>query len=204
MISLALLIAAAAPQSAIEAERQFATMAQTQGMWTAFRSTAADEALMFVPQPTNAQQWLKDRRDPARAHMWWPAEAYASCDGNTAVTTGPSLNGKQPGYFTTIWSRQPDGTWKWLLDHGDTLERPRPAAEQPRMRTARCSDGPAGQDVYPAGAEEDKAGSGKSADGSLLWGWKVSPAGDRSLVVHLRDGRTYEKVLEDRVTASGQ
>ena len=44
---LALLLAAAAPQTAIDAERAFVADAQTLGQWTAFRKYAADDAVMI-------------------------------------------------------------------------------------------------------------------------------------------------------------
>ena len=46
--------------TAIDAERAFAADAQQRGQWTAFRATATEEAVMFVPQPVNAQAFLKD------------------------------------------------------------------------------------------------------------------------------------------------
>ena len=77
----ALLLAAAAP-TAIDAERAFAADAQKLGQWSAFRKYATDDALMFVPQPTNAQSFLKDRKDPPVAVFWWPGRSYVSCDGS--------------------------------------------------------------------------------------------------------------------------
>ena len=87
MILAALLLTQAG--TAIEAERDFNRTAQTQGQWTAFRRYAADNAVMFVPRPENAQKFLKDRKDPPIAVQWWPAESYVSCDGTVAVNTGP-------------------------------------------------------------------------------------------------------------------
>jgi hypothetical protein len=45
-----LLAAAAAPLTAVEAERAFAADAQKQGQWTAFRKWAAPDAVMWTPQ----------------------------------------------------------------------------------------------------------------------------------------------------------
>ncbi len=82
---------------------------------------------MFLPQAGSAQEFLKDKADPPTAVFWWPGRSYVSCDGNTAVNTGPWVRqwGKSVGYFTTVWQRQADGSWKWVLDHGDVLATPR-------------------------------------------------------------------------------
>lgn len=122
MTMLALLLAATAPANAVEAERAFAAMAQSDGQWAAFRAFAAPDAIMFVPEATNARAWLKDRPEPPVPVMWWPGTTFASCDDSLAANTGPWIiapNGAV-GKFSTIWKRQPDGGWQWLLDHGRT------------------------------------------------------------------------------------
>lgn len=197
MISLLLLVAAIPATGAVEAERAFAARAQTGGQWTAFREYAAAEAIMFVPQPVDAQQWLAGRRDPRHSVMWWPASSYVSCDGATAVNSGPWLRngGTSAGYFTTVWRRQADGGWKWLLDHGDGLARPRPAGGEVRPRQAHCGKLPASQ---PLSAEAG-SGRGGSADNSLVWRWTVAADGARTLIVSLWNGSAYEQVIDDRV-----
>ncbi|HEX8214820.1 MAG TPA: hypothetical protein VF582_05040 [Allosphingosinicella sp.] len=193
----ALLLAAAAPASAVEAERAFAAMAQRQGQWTAFRAFAAADGLLFVPQQVNAQQWLKDRPDPTQAVMWWPAEAWLSCDGTTAITTGPWLRngGKLAGYFTTVWRKQPDGAWKWLLDHGDALGSPRAAGDVTRTERASCRGLPARQVIEGQRGFEMAA----SPDGSLVWKWNVYENGARILWAELWDGRGFRQILQDKV-----
>ncbi|HEX2764830.1 MAG TPA: hypothetical protein VHM92_13435 [Allosphingosinicella sp.] len=197
MILAALLAAAVAPAGPVEAERGFAAAAQTQGQWTAFRAHAADEAVMFVPRQVNAQAWLKDRRDPPRAVMWWPSQAWLSCDGTTAVTTGPWLRegGRLAGYFTTVWRRQPDGGWKWLLDHGGALERPRPAGDVPALRRGSCRGLPAKRRIEGVRGYETAA----SPDGSLVWNWHVFENGARMVWIELWDGAKFVKIVEDKV-----
>ena len=198
---LALLLAAAAPQSAVDAEREFAARAQTEGMWTAFRATAAEDAILFVPEPVNAQEWMKGRKDPQIGYMWWPAQSFVSCDGTVAVNTGPSVLSARRGYFTTVWRRQPDGRWKWVFDHGDTLSMPRPAHEVPKVRKASCRGRPA---IPPVSAQSvlQGSGSGASPDGTLTWSWALLPKGGRRLNVHLWDGAALKPVLKDEVAAA--
>ena len=124
--------------------------------------------------------------------MWWPAEAYLSCDGRTAVTTGPWVRngGKLVGYFTTVWRKQADGGWKWVLDHGDALARPRAAGDRVTPRRAACT--------APSAAPGSKAGS---PDGSLRWTWEVEADGARRFTAWLWNGRRFVEVVDDPVAA---
>ena len=196
----ALLLATAAP-TAIDAERAFAADAQKLGQWTAFRKYATDDALMFIPQPTNAQSFLKDRKDPAVAVFWWPGRSYVSCDGDTAVNTGPWVRewGKSVGYFTTVWQRQPDGNWKWVYDGGDALKEARAEGGDIAAQVAVCTKlpvPPVPQREVPA---DVKHGTGSSKDGTLNWGWTVKPDGSRNFYAMIWDGKQHRLVVDDRI-----
>ena len=139
------------PSSVFAAEIAFNRLAQEKGQWTAFRETAAEEAVMFVPQRVLAKPWLKGRADPPAAVLWAPSAITVSCDGNLAASTGIW---KRPdgsiGYFTTIWRRDKKGQWKWILDHGDRLATPRATPEFLVGRVASCKRGGGGD--RPAGS----------------------------------------------------
>ena len=115
---LALALAVAMPVEA--AERAFAAQAQREGQWTAFRTTAAPDAVMFDPEMVRTHDLLAGKADPPAAVMWWPARTITSCDGTLALSTGPwtTRTGKAQGTFTTVWQRQAGGGWKWLYDSG--------------------------------------------------------------------------------------
>ena len=196
-----LLAALDGPQTAAEAEAAFARSAQLDGQWTAFRAFATEDAVMFTPQPARVQDLLKDSRNPKIAIQWWASDSYVACDGSQAVNTGPWLRALQGrvGYFTTVWARQPGGDWKWLVDGGDGLERPRGAGDEPRIRRASCSGRPH-RPAMPRTAE-GKSGEGKSADGTLAWRWRVAPGGARSFDAWLWDGRRMQPVVRDRIAA---
>ena len=117
MIVAALLIAAAPVSSVIDAEYDFARDAQRMGQWTAFRKWSDRDAVMFTPQAVWARDFLRGKKDPPRSVRWWPARSVISCDGRTAVNTGPwvSGDGKKHGYFTTVWQRD-KGAWRWAYD----------------------------------------------------------------------------------------
>lgn len=195
MILAALLLMQAG--TAVEAERDFNRIAQTQGQWTAFRRYAADDAVMFVPGPVDAQAFLKDRKDPPVAVQWWPAESYVACDGTVAVNTGPWTSPRGSGFFTTVWVRQSGGGWKWIYDGGDALHTPRPLPERPKVRRAACGKVPPARS---ATAGPDK-GAGTSPDGSLRWRWAMAADGSRSFTASIWTGEGFEDVVADRVAA---
>jgi hypothetical protein len=192
-----LLAAAAAPADAVEAERAFAAMAQTQGQNTAFRAYAAPEAVMFTPQPVPAHDFLKGRPDPPPGLMWWPSHSYVSCDGRVAVNTGPWLSGggRKHGYFMTVWVKQPDGSWRWVYDAGNSEPKPAPAGDRAIVVRPDCSARarrlePPGPSVGP-----EQRGYGRSPDGSLVWEWTSKKGGERLFEVRLRDKAGYRPVL---------
>ena len=187
------------PSSVFAAEIAFNRLARDRGQWTAFRETAAEDAVMFVPQRVLAKQWLKGRADPPKPVSWTPSTIYVSCDGNLAASTG---NWQRPdgtvGYFTTIWRRDKRGAWEWVLDHGDTLAAPRPASEFLVGKVATCKRGKATE-----GAGAEVKSPVPPADESLLWNAEVAPDGGRHVMVRVWNGAGYDLVIDDRVAAPG-
>ena len=200
---LALLLAAAAPapMSAIDAERAFAADAQKLGQWTAFRKWSTADALMFVPQPTKARDFLKGRKDPPASVFWWPGRSYVSCDGKTAINTGPWVRsyGKSVGYFTTVWVKQPNGGWKWVYDAGDEAKFMRDEGGDIAPVNAPCPKLPLPPPPQREVQANVKTGGGSSVDGTLTWGWTVARTGERNFFALMWDGKKRQMVIEDRV-----
>ena len=193
------------PSAVIAAEIAFNRLAQEKGQWTAFRQTAAKDAVMFVPQTVDAQTWLKGRADPAQSVKWQPHKAFMSCDGKTGVTTGAAQwpDGRS-GYFTTVWQwfekgSQGDGDWKWVLDHGDSIAAPRAALEMIETKVASCKGRAPAALVAPAEGAKMKAGY--SRDQSLSYTWVAQPDGARTVEVKLWNGVSAETVVFDKVAA---
>jgi hypothetical protein len=191
------------PSAIIAAEIAFNRLAQEKGQWTAFRETAAKEAIMFVPQPTLAQEWLKGKANPPVSVKWQPHKAFMSCDGKTGVTTGAAQwpDGRN-GYFTTVWqlmqrNPQDEGEWRWVVDHGDFIERGRVAPEFLETRVASCKGRAPAELVAPPEGAKMKAGY--SRDQSLSYTWVVQPDGARTLEVKLWNGASADIVLLDKV-----
>jgi hypothetical protein len=196
MIPLLLMLADAPAMTAIDAERAFAADAKAIGQWTAFVKWSADDATMFVPQPTNAHKWLKDRKNPAQAIDWWPTASYVSCDGKTAVNTG---GWKRPdgtvGYFTTAWQKQADGGWKWVVDSGDTLKVAPERPAEPKVVRASCA--PIPLTVCDCLIQLGKVnGQGGSDDHTLEWRWTWSKS-LRTFSAQLFDGKDSPAVVSN-------
>jgi hypothetical protein len=207
---LALLIAAAS-MTAVDAERAFAADAKRLGQWTAFRKYADGTAVMFTPQAVWAQEFLASQKDPPKAISWGPSDSWVSCDGRTAINRGwwTSASGKSHGYFTTVWMRH-GKSWKWSYDGGDALATPMATPKKPRVQRATCT----GFDKIPkeyreevkptakiAGKPPADAGQGRSADGTLIYEWKVAASGERRFDAKLWNGRDYRTILNQHIAA---
>ena len=213
---LALLLAASepAPKNAIEAERAFAADAQKLGQWTAFRKYAGFYAVMFTPQAVIAQSWLWDKKDPPKSVRWQPAQSFQSCDGQTAINVGPWQRPDGSfGYFTTVWiyetGLKAGPKWLWVYDAGDTLRKPMPAPAKPKIRRAACGQISAASEPLrypilglpvPDGPipQEDHL---HSRDHSLRYDYKVDAAENRQFAAWMWNGRVFEKVIDQNVTA---
>jgi hypothetical protein len=185
--------------SVVDAERAYAAMAQEKGQWTAFRATAAPGAIMFVPDPVDAAEFLKNRKDPAVAVKWQPAQSYLSCDGKTGANLGPWQRPNSVGYFTTVWTRS-GGAWRWNVDFGDGLKAAMAAAPA-KLTPRRASCRVAKPALLPKLAAVDKSGSGSSADHSLEWTWRAEKDGSRHFLVYLWNGRGYDTVIDRTIAA---
>ena len=198
------------PSALVAAEIAFARTAREKGQWTAFRQFADEDAVMFVPQPAFARDWLKGRPDPSATVQWQAHQVWMSCDGSLGVTKGAwQRPDGSVGYFTTVWKRQRKGDYRWVMDQGDVLAQPLPA---PDMLSASVADCPAGRGALPPGgrvAEGEKPrvapadGGGRSDDGSLEWAYRVAPDNSRRLTVSLRRGEDMAPVLSEAVAAEG-
>ena len=206
----AFLLATAPVTSAISVERAFAADAQKIGQWTAFRKYADRDAVMFTPQAVWVQTFLADHKDPPKSVRWAPAHSFVSCDGRTAVNTGPwwGADGVHHGYFTTVWQRT-EGTWHWVYDGGDAQGGPLPPAPAVRVHRASCRTKAPGAPVPPpppltpnqARTTPEDNGRGQSADKTLGWDWKVEKDGARKFRVYQWNGRRYAEVLVNDVPA---
>lgn len=202
----ALLLAAAPIPTAVDAEQAFARDAQRIGQWTAFRKYADPDAVLFTPQAVWARDFLKDKKDPPKSVMWRPTHSWVSCDGRTAVNTGPAFReGKAYGYFTTVWQRE-ERRWRWVYDNGRPLTGPVEKGP-PKVHRAACRAKAPGAPIIPpppltrkeARTTPEDNGRGESADKTLGWDWKVEKDGAHRFRVFMWNGLRYAQVLYNNV-----
>lgn len=204
------------PSALVAADLSFARQAREQGQWTAFRATAAPEAALFVPQRVKALDWLKNRANPPVPVAWQVQNVWASCDGAFAVTRGAWQKSGKTGFYITLWQRQTDGSYKWLLDHGEALDQP---LAEPEMISAKVADCPPPRVMAdqppPApptgrprasgrnGARQSPSVlpppvdpmAGRAPDGSLAWAAHADAGGLRDFSLSLQLDGTMREVL---------
>lgn len=109
-----------AVQQIDDAERAFAQAVALSGIVQGFRQFASPEAVMFLPDPTPALPALTDAHWAGEL-LWRAQYIGVAASGDLAFSAGPSLlrGAGRPsgGFYLTIWRRQPDGGWKFVLDH---------------------------------------------------------------------------------------
>ena len=118
-------------QSLVDREREFARTANEKGVRDSFLAFIADDGIIYRPGPVSGKEWLTPR--PARPGLltWQPVFAEISNAGDLGFTTGPwefRQNGPDDpriafGEFSTIWRKQSDGNWKFVIDIGISYEK---------------------------------------------------------------------------------
>ena len=113
-------------QAVAETEKEFARFAGEKGTKAAFLEYAAPDGIMFVPTASNAKAYWNARGEWKGLLFWQPSFADISSNGMMGWTTGPwehrpeGASGKATswGEFVTVWQKQPDGKFRWVLDLG--------------------------------------------------------------------------------------
>ena len=200
------------PGAVVAEELAFVRLAQDKGQWTAFRETATRDAVMFVPQMVYVQEHLKELPNPPQPLKWQPHQVWSSCDGSLAVTRGAwQRPDGTSGWFTTVWQKQKNGRYKWVLDQGDVLPM---ALDAPDMVVSKTADCPAGYRSGRGLKIKDFKGklppldparrAGQSLDGTLGWEATVAPDGARRFVVTMQTEGQRVTVQDAQVEAQGQ
>lgn len=125
----------------VETERAFSQTSVEKGIRSSFLAFIADDGIMFRPGPVNGKKSWSERKEIAGFLTWRPAYADMSRAGDLGYTTGPwefrdkTLADKPSGYgqFITLWRKQPDGTYKFVLDIG--MDNPQPTAPVPPLQS---------------------------------------------------------------------
>lgn len=113
----------------------FSEAAQRDGIAAAFGDYAAPDARMFrgeaepVTGATSIKALMQAQYAQGGSLVWVPSEAVSSADGTLGFThgrwtyAGPATPGAQgaiiKGSYVSIWQRQPDGAYKFVVDIGN-------------------------------------------------------------------------------------
>jgi len=120
-------------------EDAFCAMTQEKGVLAAFEHFAAPDVAFLDVDPTiyRGLEAVRRRLGPDRPGTkvaWSAMFTDVSDDGTLGYNWGryewrsPGNDGRErvtTGYFLTIWKRQPDGTWRYVMDNG-THDAPPP------------------------------------------------------------------------------
>lgn len=116
----------------LETEKEFAEMAQNEGISEAFLTYAADDAVLMrnnslvIGKKTIQENFNDQSSDSKNVSLSWaPDFVDVASSGDLGYTYGKYVYtvtdslGKSTvneGVFHTVWKRQPDGTWKFVWD----------------------------------------------------------------------------------------
>jgi ketosteroid isomerase-like protein len=125
-------------ESLLEVDKAFARLAAQRGLAEAFYAYAAEDAVIFPAGelPVHGREAIRIAMSTgSQTQMRWePRDAQISKDGDLGYTwgffeiAGPGPD-RQPsvryGKYVTVWQRQPDGDWKYIVDIGNSGPPPR-------------------------------------------------------------------------------
>jgi ketosteroid isomerase-like protein len=111
-------------------EQAFMQMAAESGIGQAFIEFAADDAILIrnakaVEGKTAMKEYFLQNPDDGQTLVWAPRKIEVAQSGELAYSFGDftftqtdSAGSEQTfeGNFCTIWKRQPDGSWKFVMD----------------------------------------------------------------------------------------
>lgn len=111
-------------------ERAFARMAAEKGIDKAFLSYAAEDAILIrnsqaVEGRASIEKYFSEQPDEGQSLSWTPRKIEVAASGELAYSFGDfaftridDMGDEQilHGNYCTIWKRQPDGSWKFVVD----------------------------------------------------------------------------------------
>jgi len=124
--------------SLIHIEEAFSKLSEDKGFHTALKSYMASDATKLVEGhypivgSDSIAKILVSRPDTGVIMTWKPRKADIAASGDLGYTWGDWMfrpkhakaGDTAYGNYFTIWKRQGDGSWKWVLDGGNTTPKP--------------------------------------------------------------------------------
>ena len=131
VLSVAAVVQGQTPlQEMVKTEQAFSKMAEEKNARDAFMTFIADDGLLFRPGAVNGKKWMLEHPVPPSDKKpllaWQPVYAGMAASGDMGFTTGPweakaDIKDEKPaayGHFMTVWKKQADGSWKFVVDLG--------------------------------------------------------------------------------------
>ncbi|MCJ0741332.1 nuclear transport factor 2 family protein [Pedobacter montanisoli] len=113
-------------KSLVEAEKEFAASVKKEGTSAAFSKFAAQDGIVFRPNPVNAKKHFAIAKDISGL-SWDPVIARVSRSGDWGFTLGnyTVAEGSKAtyGHYLTVW-RATDGKWEYIIDIGADAVKP--------------------------------------------------------------------------------
>jgi ketosteroid isomerase-like protein len=117
-----------AAHQVVKAEQDFDAYTAVHGYTHGFHAWSAEDGVSIGPRGVRPiHKLLSDviAKDPSESDApsklrWWPLRAAASASGDLGWDLGGWKNGDDPdgGWYLTIWAKQADGNWRWMVDTG--------------------------------------------------------------------------------------
>lgn len=113
-------------------EKAFEKLVAEKGIKAGFIEFMAPSGIIFRPGPVNARESFAAGPDSPAALLWNPVWIEVSSNGLMAYSIGNSIfkpKGKDDtneidGHYISVWSRQPNGEYRALLDTGINHDKP--------------------------------------------------------------------------------
>ena len=114
----------------LETDRAFSKLSDEKGMKVAFIEYIDSNGVMLKPDHlpiagADAIDYLIQQNDTGYILSWQPHDGFVSSSGDMGYTYGiyslkPSvIDTVFYGTYVTIWKKQKNGTWKFILDSGN-------------------------------------------------------------------------------------
>ena len=122
----------------MDADRSFSKLSQQQGMRTAYMQYLDSTGVLLRPNTmpligADAIDYISMGNDSAFTMTWEPKGAHLAEAGDLGYTYGiysiqpTNMDTTLYGTYVSIWKRQPDGSWKFVLDTGNEgIQMPNP------------------------------------------------------------------------------
>jgi len=125
-------LAQSSAQRIFDTEKEFERMVAEKGINAGFIEYMAPDGVMFTPDAVNGRESWKARAASPASLTWNPIWIEVSSNGALAYSIGNGIyRAKGPddsnlsySHYLTVWSRQPNGEYRAVMDAGITHDKP--------------------------------------------------------------------------------